>query len=210
MLDGEYQSSVAGDYNVGNATAAAICAAIGGVKKKTIQEAFGQVHIAGRMEVIRTQEHGTVYVDYAHDYASVERLLAFLKGQQHQGEPSQITVVLGAPGNKGVSRRPDLGKALAEERVNRVILTTDDPAFEDPQAIAAEIDAHIDHDRVGQVEYVADRREAIETAIQAARAGDLVVLAGKGTDQYQKVAGVDTPYPGDIAVARQVVAHLEG
>ena len=210
MLDGEYQSSVAGDYNVGNATAAAICAAIGGVKKKTIQEAFGQVHIAGRMEVIRTQEHGTVYVDYAHDYASVKRLLAFLKGQQHQGEPSQITVVLGAPGNKGVSRRPDLGKALAEERVNRVILTTDDPAFEDPQAIAAEIDVHIDHDRVGQVEYVADRREAIETAIQAARAGDLVVLAGKGTDQYQKVAGVDTPYPGDIAVARQVVAHLEG
>ena len=72
-------------------------------------------------------------------------------------------------------------------------MTTDDPAFEDPQAIAAEIDAHIDHDRVGQVEYVADRREAIETAIQAARAGDLVVLAGKGTDQYQKVAGVDTP-----------------
>lgn len=207
-LDGQYFASVAGDYNVGNATAAAICAALGKVTPAAIKEALQNVHVAGRMEIIKTKAHGTVYVDYAHDYASIKRLLAFLKHQQ--GDLNQVTVVLGAPGNKGISRRPGFGQALSEERADWVILTTDDPAFEDPKKIAAEIDSYIDHDRVKKVDYVADREMAIKRSISAAKPGDLVVLAGKGDDHYQKTNGTDLPYPGDISVATQVVGALEG
>lgn len=205
-IAGAYQASIPGDYNVANATAATIAALLAGAKQATIQAAISHLHVAGRMEMLPTQHHGVVYVDYAHDYASVKRLLAFLKHQE--GETRRVTVVLGATGNKGVSRRAGFGKALSEERADRVILTTDDPGYEDPKAIADEIAQHLDPDRVGAVSYIADRAQAIQTAITTAGPDDLVVIAGKGSDHYQKVQGHDHPYPGDITVARQVIQTL--
>ena len=116
-------------------------------------------------------------------------------------------MVLGATGDKGISRRQGFGKALSEERADYVILTTDDPGFEDPKVIAEEIDRHIDHDQVGHVEYIADRATAIEKAITMSK-NDMVVIAGKGADAYQKVKGQDLPYPSDLVVAKQVIEKL--
>ena len=205
QVAGEYIASVPGDYNEGNATAAVITAGLAGAKAAAIQTALQKTHIPGRMEVLPTKGHGNVYVDYAHDYASVKRLVAFLRSQTPAG--GKVIVVLGAPGDKGISRRPGFGKALSEERADEVILTTDDPGFEDPKAIADEIAAHIDPQKVGHVQYIADRAQAIATAITMSH-NDMVVIAGKGADTYQKVKGQDLPYPNDLVVAKQVIEKL--
>lgn len=205
---GGYVASVPGDYNEGNATTAVIIAGLAGAKAAEISEALGRTHIPGRMEVLPAGEHGTVYVDYAHDYASVKRLVAFLRGQAAKAKKQgKVIVVLGAPGDKGISRRQGFGKALSEERVDHVILTTDDPGYEDPLEIASEIEQYIDPERVGYVEYIADRAEAIRRAIMLSE-NDMVVVAGKGADAYQKVEGKDTPYPSDLVVARRIIEKL--
>ena len=203
-IDGQYELDLAGDFNETNAVSAIIGAGLAGVPYQLAQTAINNVHIPGRMETIFTQKHGTIYIDYAHNYGSMKALLSFLK---RKNPHSKVIVVVGSTGNKGVSRRSGFGKALSEY-ADTAYLTTDDPGFEDPQKIAEEIDQHIDHKRV-QVQIILDRKMAIKTAISQSQPGDLVVLAGKGEDAYQKIRGIDTPYPNDFNVAQQVVQELE-
>ncbi len=87
-------------------------------------------------------------------------------------------------------------------------LTADDPGFEDPKAIADAIDQHIDHEKV-TVHFNMDRISAIREAIESSSNDDIVVIAGKGEDPYQKVKGVDTPYPSDVTVAKTIVEEIE-
>ena len=202
-VDGKYELSVPGDYNEGNATSAIIATLLAGAKGEDARKTLDRVHIPGRMEIIKTKNNGTIYVDYAHNYASLKALFAFLKQQTHAG---RVIAVLGSPGDKGISRRPGFGKAISEE-VDHVILTTDDPGFEDPMKIAQEIDSYINHDNV-KVEFELDREMAIEKAIKMSTNNDIVVLAGKGEDPYQKIKGVDVPYPSDVNVAKKIVEEL--
>ncbi len=146
-----------GDYNESNAASAIIAAAIAGSKVQDAKLGLSSVLIPGRMESYESKNHGTVYVDYAHNYASMHALLGFLKSKSPKG---RVIVVVGSPGNKGVDRREGFGKALTEN-ADEAFLTTDDPAFENPLDIAKEIDAHIDHQKV-DVHFVMDRKEAIK------------------------------------------------
>ncbi|MEJ6400477.1 UDP-N-acetylmuramoyl-L-alanyl-D-glutamate--2,6-diaminopimelate ligase [Nicoliella lavandulae] len=199
-LAGHYQIAIAGDYNEANATAAAIAANIAGADRAQIANGLAHVLIPGRMESYRSHSHGTVYVDYAHNYASMHALLSFLKRENPTGK---VIVVVGSPGNKGEDRREGFGQALTES-ADVAFLTTDDPAFEDPKTIAMEIDAHIDHHQV-QVHMVMDREQAIADAIQMAGPNDMVVVAGKGRDPYQKINGVDVPYATDSVVVKNIL-----
>lgn len=206
QLTGRYTTSVPGDYNEGNAVAAIIASGLAGASSADAVTTLDHVHIRGRMEMITSDAHGTIYVDYAHNYASLKRLLAFLKRQTNAGK---VTVVVGATGDKGISRRPGFGKALTEEQPDEVILTTDDPGYEDPLKIAQEIDSYIDHQRVQNVQFEMDRATAIKKAIDDSQNNDIVVLAGKGEDPYQKIKGQDTPYPTDEKIARDYINELE-
>jgi UDP-N-acetylmuramyl tripeptide synthase len=87
-------------------------------------------------------------------------------------------------------------------------LTTDDPGYEDPANIIEEIDSKIDHSKV-KVHKVLDRQKAIAEAISDSGPNDIVVVAGKGADPYQKVRGVNTPWPTDMAVVKQVAKSLQ-
>ncbi|QZN93017.1 UDP-N-acetylmuramoyl-L-alanyl-D-glutamate--2,6-diaminopimelate ligase [Limosilactobacillus panis] len=205
-LNERYTTSVPGDYNEGNAVAAIISTVLVGAKADDALATLDHVHIKGRMEMQKTQRHGTIYIDYAHNYASLKRLLAFLKRQTDAGK---VTVVLGATGDKGISRRKGFGKALSEEHPDRIILTTDDPGFEDPMNIAREINSHIEHSQVGKVQYEMDRATAIKKAIDNSGNDDIVVLAGKGEDPYQKIKGVNTPYATDSKIAADYVRQIE-
>lgn len=206
QLAGRYITSVPGDYNEGNAVAAIIASGLAGSSADDAKTTLDKVHIRGRMEMITSKHHGTVYVDYAHNYASLKRLLAFLKRQTNAGK---VTVVLGATGDKGISRRPGFGQALSEEQPGKVILTTDDPGYEDPEKIAREIDSYIEHDKVPVVQFEMDREAAIKKAIDGSMEDDIVVLAGKGEDPYQKIKGVDTPYPTDVKIAQNYLREIE-
>lgn len=198
-LDGAYEVDIPGDYNQQNAVAAIIAAALAGASSQEIQQHLPAVRVPGRMEVFKTKEHGTVYVDYAHNYASLKSLLSFL----HQQKPTEkLIVVTGSAGDKGLSRRSGLGQAISEE-ATVAILTADDPATEDPRAIAEEIDESIDHDKVS-VSIVIDRKQAIDQAVTLSQPGEIVVVAGKGRDATQKVNGQDLPYESDAKIVEDL------
>ena len=204
QLEGTYSITIPGDYNEGNATAAIIASVLSNATQADAVQGLKHVKVAGRMEMVQTKNHGLVYIDYAHNYASLHALLEFLKAQR---KVERLIVVVGSTGNKGVSRREGFGKAISQG-ADVAILTSDDPGYEDPMKIAQEIDRYIDHQRV-QVFFEMNRETAIKKAIEMGRPNDVVVLAGKGEDKYQKINGVDTPYPNDLNVAKNVVKGLE-
>ncbi|WP_125607973.1 UDP-N-acetylmuramoyl-L-alanyl-D-glutamate--2,6-diaminopimelate ligase [Lapidilactobacillus bayanensis] len=204
-ITGEYALDLIGDYNLNNACAAIISAGLAGAVYPETAQGIAHVEVPGRMEKTDIPGHGRVYVDYAHNYASLMALLNFLKNEYHD---PKIILVVGAPGDKGISRREGFAKAI-NQLEPRVFITNDDPGFEDPEDIAAQIVSGINQDQV-QLTVELDRAQAIEAAIMESQPGDIVVLAGKGTDPYQKVRGVDTPWPTDMTVARTVANKIAG
>ncbi|MCK8616955.1 UDP-N-acetylmuramyl-tripeptide synthetase [Fructobacillus sp. M158] len=203
-LAGSYRLNLPGDFNEENATAALMMTALAGAKQAAMKKGLDEVTIPGRMLSLALPDHGVAFVDYAHNYASLNALLAFAKKQSPEGE---VIVVLGAPGNKGVSRRLDFAKVLSKQ-ADQVFLTADDPAFEKPEDICQTIAQAITNPKLG-VHYQMDRIEAIREAIAFAGPKDLVVVAGKGEDLYQKINGVDTPYIGDFAVVKNCQKELK-
>ncbi|MCM0583060.1 UDP-N-acetylmuramyl-tripeptide synthetase [Weissella diestrammenae] len=203
-LVADYQLDMPGDFNESNATAVAIATRLVGADVEAIQTGLATVRVPGRMQMLTSHAHGTIYVDYAHNYASITALLQFVRQNE---SVDRLMLVVGAPGNKGVSRRPGIGKA-ANEGADIVYLTSDDPQYEDPNTIADEIQAYITRSDV-KVMREMDRQKAIAAAITAAGPRDVVVLAAKGLDEYQKVNGVDTPYKNDWQAACDIIDKLE-
>ncbi|MDF7669112.1 MULTISPECIES: UDP-N-acetylmuramoyl-L-alanyl-D-glutamate--2,6-diaminopimelate ligase [unclassified Lactobacillus] len=204
-IAGDYQLKMLGDFNESNGTAAIIGAGLAGLDHDTAAKGISDVTVPGRMQTEVTKDHGIVVVDYAHNKASMMALMGFM---QREFNNPKIIVVVGAPGDKGVSRRPGFSQSL-NAYADKAFLTSDDPGFEDPKEIAEEINAGIDHDKV-DVTIELDRNKAIHDAISMAHSGDVVLICGKGADGFQKVRGIDTPYPSDIVVAQQVIDNLEG
>lgn len=203
-IAGEYQLKMLGDFNESNGTAAVIGAGLAGMAHDDAAKGISTVTVPGRMQTEITASHGVVVVDYAHNEASMMALMGFMRREFNN---PKIIVVVGAPGDKGVSRRPGFSNSL-NAFADKVFLTTDDPGFEDPKEIAEEIDAGIDHTKV-DVTIELDRLKAINDAISMANKGDVVLICGKGEDGFQKIRGVNTPYPSDITVAQQVINELE-
>lgn len=204
-INGDYTLKMLGDFNESNGTAAIIGAGLAGLNHDQCAKGIRDVTIPGRMQTERTKKHGMVVVDYAHNKASMMALMRFMRNEFND---PKIIVVVGAPGDKGVSRRPGFSESLTAY-ADKAFLTTDDPGFEDPKSIAEEIDSGIDHSKC-DVTIELDRKKAIHDAIAMATLDDVVLICGKGADAFQKIRGVNTPYPSDIVVAQQVINELEG
>ena len=137
-----------------------------------------------------------VFIDYAHNGDSLEKLLSVV--EPHQA--GNITLIIGAMGNKGESRRKDFGKVISQHPRISPILTTDDPNFEDPSAICTEIAKHINRPAT----IIVDRALSIKTALSKTKTSDdAVIIAEKGADAFQLVNGERTAYAGDRAIASQ-------
>lgn len=156
-ISGDYQLSLIGDFNESNATAAIIAGNLVGVNQSKIAKGISTVQIPGRMQVLKLKNGANVIIDYAHNLASMRALLSFLKTEFNN---PKMTVVVGSPGDKGVSRRKDFATAL-NEFASQVYLTTDDPGFENPKDIATEIDEQLNHDQL-TIEIELDRKLAIK------------------------------------------------
>lgn len=202
-LTGQYELSLPGDFNEVDATAAIITSALSGLSQDDIRMGLQSTVVPGRMETYETNNHGTVYVDYAHNYASFHSLLGYLKSQAPNG---RIIVVTGSTGDKGEDRRYGIGKAIGES-ADVALLTVDDPGTEDPAEIARTIADNIQNTAVKH-EYVADRKTAVEQAIEMSTPDDLVVIAGKGHDPYQKINNQDVPYESDSVIVKQFVKGM--
>lgn len=200
---GEYSLSLPGDFNKENALSAIIVAALLGASKEHCQQGIRDTKVPGRMDVLSSKNRSTIYVDYAHNYISLKRLLEFVRQEHPDGK---VITVLGSPGGKGLSRRKDFGEVLSALS-DLSILTADDANFDDPADIADDIKSHMVKGAL--TEFIPDRELAIERAIRMAGSKDAVVLAGKGDQTYQIIRGEWVPYPGDANVARKELKHLQ-
>lgn len=137
-------------------------------------------NVRGRLERIPTP-HGIVYVDYAHKPGALENVLATLKNVHPK---ARLTCVFGCGGDRDIGKRPMMGQ-IAQQYSDRIIVTSDNPRSEQPEAIIAQITAGMSHEKPYEIE--PDRRLAIAKAIQGMAPGDVVLVAGKGHETYQLV-----------------------
>ena len=156
--------------------------------------------VAGRLEPIHSPEGFTAIVDYAHTPDALENVLRAIH-EVLQGKGHVITVC-GAGGNRDKGKRP----LMAQEAVaqsDRVIITSDNPRFEEPQDIINDMLAGLDNKQMKKVVSIVDRREAIRTATMMAQKGDVILIAGKGHEDYQEIKGVKHHFD-DREIVREI------
>lgn len=195
------RTAMIGDHHLANCLAATAVALAEGIDLPTIVrglEAVGQV--PGRLERIECGQPFGVYVDFAHTADALSEVLSALR----EVTAGRLLCVFGAGGNRDKEKRPLMGRAV-ESLADLAIVTTDNPRFEDPQTIAAEILAGCD--RPGDMRYVPDRREAIRYALSLAGPDDVVVIAGRGHETQQTVGDERLPLD-DRDVARRYLYNL--
>ena len=177
-----------GRFNVSNLLAVYAAAVLLGVEpEEALVQLSAMKPVNGRFESIRSPKGVTAIVDYAHTPDALVNVLQTINDVlQHRGE---CWTVCGAGGNRDRGKRPIMAK-VAVENSDRVIITSDNPRFEDPQAIIDDMLAGLSEEQRQSVLNIVDRREAIRTACMLAKPGDVILVAGKGHEDYQIVQGV--------------------
>lgn len=177
-----------GRFNVSNLLAVYATAVLLGVEPdEALVQLSAMKPVNGRFESIRSPKGVTAIVDYAHTPDALVNVLQTINDVlQHRGE---CWTVCGAGGNRDRGKRPIMAK-VAVENSDRVIITSDNPRFEDPQAIIDDMLAGLSEEQRQSVLNIVDRREAIRTACMLAKPGDVILVAGKGHEDYQIVQGV--------------------
>jgi UDP-N-acetylmuramoyl-L-alanyl-D-glutamate--2,6-diaminopimelate ligase len=186
-----------GAFNRTNAVAAAAAARALGIGDASIKQGIEAVdRVPGRFEPVDEGQPFTVLVDYAHTPGALETAL----GAARRLTSGRVICVFGAGGDRDRAKRPLMGQVV-NELADVALVTSDNPRSEDPGAIAAEVVGRL------QLEVELDRRRAIERALEAAREGDVVVIAGKGHEQGQEAGGRKLPFD-DRAVVRETLRRL--
>jgi UDP-N-acetylmuramoyl-L-alanyl-D-glutamate--2,6-diaminopimelate ligase len=193
-------SPLMGKHNVYNILAAVATSLALNIPWTAIQQGIKTLKgVPGRMEKVDNNQGLHVFVDYAHTDNALRHLLETARSLN----PSRVLLVFGAGGDRDRSKRERMGEvaaALADE----VILTSDNPRSEDPLAIIAEIEAGMKISGFGRYTVVPDRREAIIRIVTLAKKGDMILVAGKGHENYQEVKGRKSPF-SDAAVLREAL-----
>lgn len=200
LLDFEVEVPAPGRFSVYNAlTAIAICRHFN-VEIEDIKKALLSAQVKGRIEMVKVSDDFTLLIDYAHNAMALESLLVTLK----EYKPKRLVCMFGCGGNRSRQRRFEMGE-VSGRLADLSIITSDNPRFEEPQAIIDDIKVGMEKTEGKYVE-ICDRKEAIAYAIAHGESGDIIVLAGKGHEDYQEIKGVK--YPMDERVLIQEI--LEG
>ena len=177
-----------GDFNASNLLAVYAASELLGAAKKEILTVLSDLHsVAGRLEVIKTDNGISGLVDYAHTPDALLNVIDTINKIREGGV--QLITVVGAGGDRDKTKRPKMA-AISAEGSNKVILTSDNPRTEDPEMILDDMEAGITPDLKRKTLRIADRREAIRTAVMLAGKGDVILVAGKGHETYQEINGV--------------------
>ena len=177
-----------GKFNVSNLLAVYAAAVLLGQQPDDVLLVMSTLKsVAGRLEPIHSPEGWTAIVDYAHTPDALENVLKAIH-EVLSGKGSVITVC-GAGGNRDKGKRPLMAQEAVRQS-DRVIITSDNPRFEEPQAIIDDMLAGLTPQQRKKVVAIVDRREAIRTACMMAQKGDVILIAGKGHEDYQEVKGV--------------------
>jgi UDP-N-acetylmuramoyl-L-alanyl-D-glutamate--2,6-diaminopimelate ligase len=195
---GEIELRLRGRFNVENALAAAAAARALGIDDDAIKRGIEAVErVPGRFDAVDEGQPFTVLVDYAHTPGALDAALESARELAR----GRVICVFGAGGDRDREKRPLMGQVVAE-LADLALVTSDNPRSEDPAAIAAEVVDGLD------LEVELDRRRAIERALEQARDGDVVLIAGKGHEQGQEIAGEKLPFD-DREVVRDALRRLK-
>ncbi|MXW60100.1 MAG: UDP-N-acetylmuramoyl-L-alanyl-D-glutamate--2,6-diaminopimelate ligase [Acidimicrobiia bacterium] len=203
--DQDVALSLIGRFNAANALAAAEAALLLGVSVPDVVAGLeSAAPVPGRFETIESDRPFTVVVDYAHTPDGLAKVLG--AARELVANPGRLWVVFGCGGDRDASKRPMMGRVAAEE-ADQVIVTSDNPRSEDPDAIIADILAGVPR-RAKGIMSMADRAAAIARSLAEADQGDVIVLAGKGHETTQTVGDQVIPFD-DREVARELLAAME-
>lgn len=200
--DFDVEIDVPGRFSVYNSlTAIAICLHFQ-VPVPVMQQALKQAKTKGRIELVKVSDDFTLMIDYAHNAMSLKSLLTTLR----EYEPGRLVCLFGCGGNRSRDRRFEMGE-VSGNLADLTIITSDNPRYEEPQAIIDDIKTGIAKTDGKYVEII-DRKEAIRYAISHGQRGDVIVLAGKGHEDYQEICGVKHPMDERVLI-REVLEELK-
>lgn len=187
LMNFDARISTPGKFSVYNAlTAISICRHFQ-VKEEVICKALLQAKVRGRIEMVKVSDEFTVMIDYAHNAMSLKSILETLR----EYEPHRLVCVFGCGGNRSKYRRYEMGE-VSGKLADLTIITSDNPRFEEPLDIIQDIKTGMKKTQGAYVE-ICDRKEAIAYALHHAQPGDIVIIAGKGHEDYQEIKGVKYP-----------------
>lgn len=201
-MDFPVEIHVPGNFSVYNSLCAiAICSHFTNDIEK-IKQALIDVRVKGRVEIIPVSHRFTLMIDYAHNAMSLESLLTSLKEYQ----PKRLVTVFGCGGNRSRDRRFEMGE-VSSRLADFTIVTSDNPRFEEPMEIINDILTGVKKSD-GEYVTVPDRKDAIRYAILHAQDGDVIVLAGKGHEDYQEIKGVKHPMDERVLI-QEIISEDE-
>ena len=190
-----------GDYNAHNICAVyAAAMLLGADSEETLRQISAMGPVAGRMEYIKGRRDITAVVDYAHTPDALENVLKTLL--ELRGK-SCLIAVFGCGGNRDRTKRPEMA-AIGARYADRLIITSDNPRFEDPEAIIEDMKEGLDQEGLAKSLFITDRREAIRTAVMTAPDGAIILVAGKGHEDYQIVNGLKSHFD-DKEIIKEVL-----
>ena len=202
LLNFQVEIDIPGKFSVYNSLVAiAVCRHFD-IQKENILEALKGAKAKGRIEQVKVSDDFMLLIDYAHNAMSLESLLSTLK----EYHPERLVCLFGCGGNRSKLRRYEMGE-VSGKMADLTIVTSDNPRFEEPQEIIDDIKIGLAKTKGEYVEII-DRKEAIKYAIENGRPGDVIVLAGKGHEDYQEIKGVK--YPMDERVLIEEVLQELG
>ena len=195
QIDGkEAWMQLIGEFNAYNLLAVyAVAILLNQKQEETLTAMSTLTAVDGRFEVIRSDNNVTAIVDYAHTPDALENVLNAIRELIFASGSGQIITVVGCGGDRDKTKRPQMAK-IAAEGSSRVVLTSDNPRSEEPEAIINDMLAGLDAKQRRNTITITDRREAIRTACMMAASGDIVLVAGKGHETYQIVKGVKSHF----------------
>lgn len=184
ISNGEFELPIPGKFNVYNSLAAITTALNFTGDVNVINSALLKVSVKGRLEPVRISDSFSLIIDYAHNAMALESLLVTLK----EYKPERLVCLFGCGGNRSKERRFEMGE-VSSKLADLTVVTSDNPRFEEPMDIINDIMVGVKKAN-GEYVMIPDRREAIKYVIENARKGDVIVLAGKGNEDYQEIKGV--------------------
>lgn len=195
IMDLDVEIDIPGRFSVYNSlTAIAVCRHFQ-VPPEKIKKALREVKVKGRIERVPVSDEFTLLIDYAHNAMSLENLLTTLR----EYDPGRLVCLFGCGGNRSKDRRYEMGE-VSGRLADLTIITSDNPRFEEPQVIIDDIKTGIEKTDGKYVE-ICGRKDAIRYAIETGKPGDVIILAGKGHEDYQEIKGIKYPMDERVLIA---------
>lgn len=199
----EYSVAVPGLFSVYNALAAIAVCSHYGISPDVMRSALSETMVKGRVEIIKTDRPYMVLIDYAHNAMSLKNILTTMR----RYHPYRLMVLFGCGGGRARGRRREMGR-VAGKYADFTVITSDNPRYEEPEAIMQEIQAGM-AETTGEYIMIPDRKAAIRYLLGQGQRGDILILAGKGHELYQEVAGQKIDFD-ERKIVREILNEYEG